>query len=770
MQVYVAENCGFCAGVKRAVDTALSVPPENTYVLGELIHNGEVVRRIAARGIVTVSSAEEVPAGASLIIRSHGAGKAVYEVCAAKGIRVIDCTCPYVARTQRIVEAAYAAGKTIVVAGQKDHPEVEGLIGRCGGEAFVFADGKEDFGPLAEKNVVLVSQTTFSEQKFSEIVQNLQKVGPKTVEIFKTICYTTIDRQREAGRLSALCDAVVVIGGANSSNTEKLCEVVSAHGKQIIRVTGAGGFEYEKIKNFGRVGVIAGASTPDWQTQEVLSKMAENNAEVQETVQAEEAVQAEETVGEVLPAAPADIAEPVTEGETAAEAAQPAAEPVSEAPEAPEAPATAEAPAAPKSAMEQLMEADETQPYRKGSVIKVTIVHADDDKIFVSSDGKTENVIEKQDLDCEEYSRELYKAREGEEIEVYVTEVKPKVVLSEKAMRTLKEEAAELAAIADGAEFSVVCTGSNKGGLTAQFHSYPVFVPASEIRSGYVRDFDRYIGKKLRLKVKKPEDIRRTGRKEIVASQRVILEAEQAERDAAKAAKEAAFFGSIREGDVVEGKVERVTTFGAFVSVNGFDCLAHISDLSWTGVKQVTDVLEIGKRYQFKVLKVDAENKKVSIGYKQLQPQPWDLAAEKYAEGQVVHGKVVRIVPFGAFVEIEKGIDGLVHISQITHEWLENPTSVLKIGEEVDAQIIAFDPEKRRITLSIKALQPRPEYEPREREPRRDREEGGKPSRQRKGGRRTAEPEGEEEYREWKDEGYSGASISELLGGNDDEK
>ena len=202
---------------------------------------------------------------------------------------------------------------------------------------------------------------------------------------------------------------------------------------------------------------------------------------------------------------------------------------------------------------------------------------------------------------------------------------------------------------------------------------------------GYVKELEKYVGKKLRLRM---IEIKTERRKEIIASQRVILEKEKAAKEAAKAAKEAEFFANIHVDDIVEGKVERVTSFGAFVSVNGFDCLAHISDLSWTGVKSVTDVLEIGKKYQFKVLKIDTEAKKVSIGFKQLQAQPWDLAADKYAEGDVIHGKVVRIVPFGAFVEVEKGIDGLVHVSQISHEFLENPTTALTIGEEIDEMCI----------------------------------------------------------------------------------
>ncbi len=730
MKVFVAKNLGFCGGVRRAVETAMSCDAQNTFVLGELIHSREVVERVAARGIQTVQSPSEVPEGGTLLIRSHGVGRAVYEECERRNIKVIDCTCPFVKKTQEIVCRESAKGKVIVIAGHRGHAEVEGLVGWCEGEAFVVSS-EEELPEFGAEQVVLVAQTTFSEKVFCKIGEILRKRSPKTVEIFSTICYTTAVRQNEAEQIARMCDAVLVLGDLTSSNTNRLGEIASAHCKHVYRIARADNFEYDKILFYGKVGVVAGASAPDWLTQEVLSKMVDNNAEVQETeipAQTEEAVAPE-----------------VKEAAVEAPAAQ------------------VEAPVAPKSAMEQAMEeANEKQPYKKGSIIKVTIVQAGDDKIFVSGDGKVENDIAKEELDCEEYSREAYKARIGQEIEVMVTEVRPKVVLSEKQVKKIKEDEAVLAEVADGKEFTVVCKGTNKGGLTAELGSYPVFVPRSEIRIGYVADLEKYVGKTLRLKVQKPEDIRRTGRKEIIASQRVILEAERAAREAAKAEKEEIFFSNIAVGDIVEGKVERVTSFGAFVSVGGFDCLAHISDLSWTGVKEVTDVLTIGKKYEFKVLKVDRANKKVSIGYKQLQPQPWDLAAEKYAEGDTVHGTVVRIVPFGAFVELEKGIDGLVHVSQITHEWLDDPTKALTIGQEVDAKVIAFNPAEKKITLSIKALQPRENFEPRpEREPR---EEGSGRQRGRKNNRKNAQSYSEdEEYREWSDSSDFGASISELL-------
>lgn len=698
MQVVIAKNSGFCTGVKRAVETAMSVPPENTFVYGEIIHNRDVVDKITERGLVTVDDVSKVPDGATLLIRSHGAERFVYEECEKRNIRLVDCTCAFVKKSRDLVKRASEEGKTVVITGSRDHPEIRGLIGWASDEVFVFDSAESDFSILSGKEVVLISQTTFSEKSFSKIAENIQKVCSKTVEIFPTICYTTMCRQREAEKLSRICDAVLVIGGLNSSNTNKLAEIASANCKRVIRLTGAGDFEYEKIKGCEKVGVIAGASTPDWQTWEVLCKMEENNTEVQ------------------------------------------------------------------KMTMQNVVEdIDKNERYHKGQIISAKIVSATEEGIYVSASGKLEILLPKDELDCSEYTREAYAGRVGEELQLMVVELSPKVKLSEKSVKKIKEEEALLSDVEAGKEFTVTCTGFNKGGLTAELGTYPVFVPAKEIRSGYVNDLEKYKGKKLRLRLL---EIRRERRKEIIASQRVILEEEKAAREAQRAEKEEAFFDSIEVGAVVEGKVERVTSFGAFVSVNGFDCLAHISDLSWTGVKEVTDILEIGKRYQFKVLKIDRANKKVSIGYKQLQPEPWDLAAEKYAEGDVVHGKVVRIVPFGAFVELEKGIDGLVHVSQISHEWLENPTSVLSIGEEIDAKVLAFNPAERKITLSIKALQPQPEVEAHYTKEK-DREEGKSNNRKaRKSSKKNFSDE-EEDYREWNEGGFGGVSIADLLHGED---
>ncbi len=691
MEFIVAKSGGFCQGVRRAVDTALRIPSENTYIYGEIIHNPEVVDEIRRRGITTVDCLADVPDDATLIIRSHGVGKEIFSSCKERGIKVVDCTCAFVRRTQAIVDEQHRKGKTIVIVGEKTHPEVIGINGWCENSAYVFSSAEEDFSVLKEKNCAVVAQTTYSVEKFEKIIKTLKNNCEKTVEIFQTICYTTIERQNEASELSRKCDAILVIGGLNSSNTNKLYDICAKHCSNVIRLSSAAELEYKTIKRFKKVGIVTGASTPNAQTQEVLLKMEMTEAKA--------------------------------------------------------------------TSMEEVVAKMDNQPkFKKGQLITATISSADDAGVAVLLPlAKKEIILDKDEVDCEVYNKDEFNAKLGEEIELMVVGINP-VKLSQKMIKQIKEEEAAIAEIQAGKEFEVVCTGFNKGGLTAELGSYVVFVPAREIRAGYVKELDKYVGKKLRLKL---IEVKTERRKEIIASQRVILEEEKAAKEAAKAAKEAEFFANIHVDDVVEGKVERITSFGAFVSVNGFDCLAHISDLSWTGVKSVADVLEIGKKYEFKVLKIDEESKKVSIGYKQLQAQPWDLAAEKYAEGDVIHGKVVRIVPFGAFVEVEKGIDGLVHVSQISHEFLENPTTALVIGQEIDAKIMKLDCAERKMTLSIKALEPKPENVERKRAAKAEDGEGKEKV------RKPRAPKAEEEVTEWSEDNLDGGiSIADLLSKN----
>lgn len=703
MQIIKSKHGGFCFGVKRAVDQAFKLNGERKFVLGEIIHNEYINNKLSNAGIITIKSIDDqrLKKGDTLLIRTHGEPKSTFDKAKELELNVIDCTCPFVREIQKIVEEHHSLGYKIVIVGKANHPEIMGINGWCDNSAII-TENSDDLKGLDADKVCIVVQTTYSKEKFDKIIKNFDSSKVKKVDIFNTICYTTSKRQQEAEILSQKCEAIIVIGGANSNNTEKLFEICKTNCNNVFRMVDPAVFDYEKIKTYKKVGIVMGASTPIEQFQEVISKMEKITEEIITTETAEQEEVKEAVVSE-------------------------------------------------KSEMEEAFnKIKPSKDLKIGQIVSAYISSAKDEGLTLSMKNTKKDFELPKDEILGDYSKEAYADKIGSEIRVMVIAKNP-LKLSEKAMEKVLKEEAVVEEIKNGKIFEAEITATNKGGLIGKYGSYSVFIPASQIKLGFVKDLDKYIGKTLRLKAEKVES--RGARRQIVGSQKVILEAEKAERDAIKAQKEAEFFGSIQEGDVVLGTPVRFAAFGAFIDVNGFDCLAHISDLSWTGCKECAEVLEIGKQYEFKILKIDTEAKRVSVGYKQLQPKPWETVEGKYNVGDVIKGKVVRLVAFGAFVEVEKGIDGLVHVSQISNEWLENPVSALEVGQEIEAKILDINPEKEKMTLSIKALLPEIEKPVQEEKPAK--------------GKKRAKREEEDtdgELREWKDESDAGASIADLIG------
>ncbi len=733
MQVIKGKYSGFCFGVKRAIDAAEKLDGNRNFVLGEIIHNESVIERLEKKGIKTINTLNdaEFVAGDKLLIRTHGEAKNTLETAYRFGVDVIDCTCPFVKEIHYIVESHYIKGYQIVIIGNAEHPEIKGINGWCDNTAII-TENSEEISKIEADKICVVVQTTYSEEKFDGIIKNFLFDGEKTVDIFKTICYTTTKRQNEAEKLSKECDCMIVLGGAKSNNTQKLYDICKKNCSNVFRIVNPDNFDYEKIKNFYKVGIVFGASTPSEQFQEVISNMEKVTEEI---ITSEATVNEENIAAETVIETTPDTVETV---DTVAKAEpEKAAKSV-------------------KSAMEKIFDnIRQNRDFKIGQVVTAIISSASDSGLTISlRDTKKDFELSKDEM-INEYNKEDYKDKIGSDIRVMVIGKNP-VKFSEKAMKKVLEEEAEIEEIRNGKIFEAVIESTNKGGLTGKFGSYQVFIPASQIRMGFVKDLEKYVGKTLRLKAEKVES--RGARRQIVGSQRVILEAEKQERDAIRAQKEAEFFGSIQEGDVVLGTPVRFASFGAFIDVNGFDCLAHISDLSWTGCNDCASVLELGKQYEFKILKIDEENKRVSVGYKQLQPKPWDTVLERYHVGDVINGKVVRIVSFGAFVEVEKGIDGLVHVSQISNKWLENPVTALQVGQEVDVKILEINPEKEKMTLSIKALLE---------DEHADEKDDDKKSNKRKSSKKEDSSD-EVELREWKDEtSGGGASIAEMINNAD---
>lgn len=687
-KITVTKYIGVCPSVDRAIKIALATVKnaQNVYVLGELAHNSKVTELLKNNGILSVENISSLAPGDTLIVSAHGVTPAVFSECEKRGLSVVDATCPNVKKIHDLVKKYSDDGYYILLAGDADHREVVGTLGYAKNACVVSSDTKEL--PADGTKFALFAQTTLDGETFSKIVENLQisaRNSQKTLVIFNTICYTTIGKQAEALELSSFADAVFVVGEQKSANVRRLAQIAQSRCKQVYIISEATELKsVANIKNITKPCILAGASTPKESVMEVINTM-------------------DQTIN------PVDLAQ---ENEIKTEEVT-ANEPVAE--EVKVAPVKAEKKSGEITSMEEALKSGYApRSYREGMVVKATIqsVEPTGVTVYVNLNGKNDSGFisaEEMELDG---SYDVAKYAIGDNLQAIII---PKGDSKNKAINLSKKKYDELLvadeavkAIKEGEEFTLTITQAIKGGLLGKIGSYTIFVPASQIRIGFVKNLEEYIGKKLRLRMLPPkeesaeegEEKRRPNPKRIVASQRIILEEE-------KAAKEEAFWEAMQVNNVVEGKVKRFAMkdgkyFGVFVSIMNKDCLLHISDLSWTKVDDPATVLELNKKYEFVVLKADRENDKVSLGYKQLQKQPYELAAEKYHVGDVIKGRVERIKEFGAFISIEPGIDGLVHVSEICHKWIANAAEVLKVGDEVEAKIVSF--EKNKITLSIKAL------------------------------------------------------------------
>jgi len=698
MRILLAKNSGFCFGVRRAVKMAESWARERgrVYTYGYIIHNESVVSELEEAGVSAVNELDGLREGDTLIIRAHGAPPAVYEACKARNLELVDATCPFVKRIHTIAHKAAADGRTVFIAGKALHPEVVGICGWAGDRAVVL-ESEEDAKNVPETaRAALVAQTTLPEETFFHIRTALEKQCGD-LAVYNTICDTTRARQQEAVDIAKQSTRMFVLGSKMSANTQKLYELCKKHCVFTENVESIDKLFLDKLLSDDIIGIVAGASTPDRMIREVLRVMSEQEKTTIETIEA--AAPAEDIVVSQAPQ--------MTEETAAAEA--PAAEAATvEAPEAtedeevkPEAgPAQAEETKSEKSEQEESSEfakAFEKTMTRihNGQVIEGTVISIVDGEVFVNIGYKSDGIVPVGEFsrNPEDKPEDLYK--EGDAIEVEVMKVNDgegNVLLSRKNAESKKlwDEMMTPENIEEKV-FDAVGKEVVKGGIIADISGIRAFVPASHVSTKYIENLSEFIGKPMRLKVLEVD----RQRKRIVASQKLVL---LAEAEAEKRAK----WESLVVGSKVHGIVRRIADFGAFVDIGGIDGLVHVTDAAWGRVKHPSDVFSIGQEIEVLILNVDLEKERVSLGYKQLQPKPWTLAGEKYPVGSIVEGKVVRIVPFGAFVSLESTIDGLIHISQVATHRIAKVEDELKVGEMVRCKVLEVNPEAKRISLSRK--------------------------------------------------------------------
>ena len=644
MEVIVANTAGFCGGVRRAVEIAQkaaadakSADADGCATIGPLIHSDDMIAKLKAEGVRAISSIEEA-SGGTVIIPSHGSTPAVYERAMELGLKLVDATCPFVSRLRQEARAFDSEGGRVVLVGDPEHPEVRSVASYLH-EPVVSCDAGEIIASMRkdpDRRYLVLSQTTAIPRVFEGVCRDIRAAGfdPSVVE---TICTATANRQAEAARMAAEADAMIVLGSMRSANTNRLEQIAREAGKPVYRAANISELDVARIKASGyrKIGITAGASTPNSIIEEVYKAMIENGGDKELTMAELEKLYPEKK------------------------------EEVREAPR--------------KSELQ---------------IVKGRVTLVSDEEVLADVGQGSDVHIPKNQLTFSKSVSPAKMFKEGDEITValeefdsskdvqYASKVKADEVL---AWQMAKD------AFESGTPIEGVIVEAVKGGVVVDT-GIRGFMPASQIGSR-TEDLSVLIGTKVKAKVIELEE----SRKGAVLSQRALHEDENAKLRQENIDK-------VQPGSVFEGKVRKIMPFGAFVSVlPGIDGLVHVSEISWQRVENPSDVLSEGMAVKVKVLSVDTATRKISLSMKQLEEKPRSTSVRPdLTEGEVYKGTVVKLTGFGAFVKLENGAEGLVHVSQISDRRIQSPDEVLSVGQEVKVKVLSVDAEKNRISLSIR--------------------------------------------------------------------
>lgn len=633
MKVTTAKSAGFCFGVKRAVKEVYEragLENRPVYTYGPIIHNDTVVHDLEQRGVRVIHTLEELEKSEPgiVVIRSHGVGKDVQEKIRKMGFEVVDATCPYVQKIHRIVEKQSRDGVYIIIIGNDTHPEVEGIKGWCCGPVSVVEDMEdlEKLPDLSGRKVCIVSQTTFNYNKFQELVEKFSKKR-YDISVLNTICNATEERQTEARKIAERVDAMIVIGGKHSSNTQKLYEICKKECKNTYFIETLVDLDSKPFQSFRHVGITAGASTPNKIIEEVQKDMSELS-------------------------------------------------------------------------FEQMLD-ESFKTIRNGEVVEGTVIDVKENEIILNIGYKADGILTKNEYSNDQSIDLKDVAKPGDKMEVKILKVNDgdgQVLLTYKRLAAEKGNKRLEEAFENHEVLKAKVTQVLNGGLSVVIDEARIFIPASLVSDSYEKDLTKYADQEIEFVITEFNPRRRRvigDRKQLIVAEKEKLQEE--------------LFARIHPGDIVEGTIKNVTDFGAFIDLGGADGLLHISEMSWGRVDNPKKVFKVGE--SIKVLIKDINGSKIALSLKFEDENPWLTAADKYAAGNVVEGKVARMTEFGAFVELEPGVDALLHVSQISHEHVEKPSDALSVGQIITAKIVDFNGEEKKISLSMKALEALPEEE-----------------------------------------------------------
>lgn len=639
MKIILAKSAGFCFGVNRAVTIVNNLLEEGKKVttLGPIIHNPHMVAELAERGVEIADTPNDLSSmDRTLVIRSHGVPQSVIDEIEQKGISYENATCPFVSKIHQIVKDNSREGKVILIAGDENHPEVQGIVGHCEGEHYIFKN-YEDLGKLLKKlenieniSICVVAQTTYDVKEWKNCLKLLKKVYTNA-KIFDTICSATSIRQSEAEELASISDIMVVIGGRQSSNTAKLFSVCKSKCERTYLIESAAELDDIALIDADIIGITAGASTPARIIKEVFNTMTENIEKTENTA---------ENFAELL---------------------------------------------------EESLKNFNTDEKVHGVVVGIA-----PNEVYVDVGRKQAGFIPLAELSNDPNAKAEDLVKIGDELDLLIMRTNDQegtIMLSKKRLDAIKGWDEIIKANEEDTPVTGFVTDVVKGGVIAVTNGVRVFIPASQATATRGEPLENLLKKEVSFKIIEVNK----GRRRAVGSIRAILK-EERQKLADK------FWETAEIGKKYTGTVKSLTSYGAFVDIGGIDGMIHISELSWGRIKHPSEVVKVGDTVEVYIKDLDREKGKISLGYKNTEDNPWEILKRDYPEGTVTEATIVGMTDFGAFANILPGIDGLIHISQISTERIEKPQDVLKIGDKVTVKITKIDFDKKRISLSIREL------------------------------------------------------------------
>ncbi len=658
MKIEVAKGSGFCFGVRRAYKILEDViknrrAGERIFTLGSFVHNPIMTEQLAEKGVFVTDEAsldrlaEEASSDSpiTVILRTHGVSKELHKKmcdCTLKNpsFSYVDCTCPCVEKIHKIVEKETSTSPEdtfVIILGDKDHPEVTAITAYSNSPYAVCKTMQEleELTVSDSKRVICVAQTTENKTK-CKLFQNFLSKHFTDCKIYDTICKVTEERQSEVEKLARRSDKMLVIGGRESSNTNKLFEISRKIQPETFFIERISELPLGCIDPNDKLGITAGASTPDSLIEEAIKTMSE-------------------------------IIEKTSED------------------------------------FGTLFNESEMHTVRTGQLVKGKVLAISDREIQLDLGSNLTGVISSSEISDDPSVKITEAFNLGDEIEAIVTKTNDaegvamlsKRQADNRANKGKVSEAYENGEIIEG---KITEVAKNKDGVAKgvviSALSTKFFVPASQTGIAKGGDISVLLGTTQKVKI---TELGVAGKRAVASILVVAKEERNAEIDA--------FWSTLEVGQVFEGTVKSMTDYGVFVNIGPVDGMVHKSELSWKRFRIPSDIVSVGDTLTVYIKDLNVEKKRISLGCKTEENNPWNIFVAQYNEGDEVDVKIASIMTYGAFAEIISGVDGLIHISQISSKRIANTADVLHVGDEVKAKITAIDVENKKVSLSIKALE-----------------------------------------------------------------